>query len=280
MFALDPATKAKIAANLSRVLILESNMRLGRMIGDLLRQLGAQTIIVETSSARAMAAIRDLEPTLIMSAYSGTDLDGISFVKALRHSQFKAKMVPVIMTKAGITSSELLCARNAGVHEIMSLPFAWQDLIKRLKAVYFKPRNWIETKIYTGPDRRRFNSGDFRGQRKRRNEDVSRLYTPVDLAVIRINHHLDSFLTNPLQTIQAIRHEMLTIVSGVKSSQDPRLLGTVGAIVIELKCDNPPFERLRPLCLELMDRLDLAQDLKVAPQAQEDSGAARDELML
>lgn len=280
MFALDPDTKAKIAENLKRVLILEPNIRLGRMLGDMMRQLGAQTIMVETTSARAMACLRDLEPTLIMSAYSGPEIDGIGLVKTLRHSQLKAKAAPVIMTKAGITPSELLAARNVGVHEILVMPFAWQDLIKRLKAVFFKPRQWIETKVYTGPDRRRFNSADFRGQRKRRNEDESRIYTPVDLAVIRMNHHLDAILTSPSQAIQALKAEMLTVVSGVKSSQDPRLLGTVGALMIEFKGENPPFERLKPLVLELMDRLDVANDLKVAPQTHVADQSIRDELIL
>ena len=72
------------------------------------------------------------------------------------------------MVKGDITPSQLTEARNCGVHEVLRKPFAWQDLVSRLQNVLFKPRDWIEVASYVGPDRRRFDTADFQGQRNRR----------------------------------------------------------------------------------------------------------------
>ena len=172
MFALDPKLQARLRQHLSRVLILEDNVAYARMLADMLRVLGADNIVIEADDRDGLGAIKDLEPQLILTEYKTDHIDGIAFTKELRHSNLRSKGCPVIMVKANITPSNLLEARNSGVHEMLSKPFAWQDLFKRLQNVLFKPRVWIEVASYTGPDRRRFNTaqGDYAGPKKRRSE--------------------------------------------------------------------------------------------------------------
>ena len=44
------------------------------------------------------------------------------------------------------------------------------DLFRRVENVTCKSRPWIEAVMYVGPDRRRFNSGEFAGAKKRRSD--------------------------------------------------------------------------------------------------------------
>ena len=45
-----------------------------------------------------------------------------------------------------------------------------KDLLRRLEAVTLRQRDWVEAVDYIGPDRRRFNSGDYTGALKRRSD--------------------------------------------------------------------------------------------------------------
>src|SRR5205814_7862660 len=43
-------------------------------------------------------------------------------------------------------------------------------ILRRLEAVALRQRDWVEAVNYVGPDRRRFNSGDYQGSLKRRSD--------------------------------------------------------------------------------------------------------------
>ena len=135
MFDIDPRLQTRLRQTMKRVLIIEENPAYARMLADMLRILGSDTIIVESDDRKAMSLVDDLEPQLILCEYKTAKIDGIGFTKDLRRSGGKCKQVPVIMFKADLTPGQLTDARNAGVHEMMSKPFAWQDLLKRLQNV-------------------------------------------------------------------------------------------------------------------------------------------------
>jgi hypothetical protein len=72
------------------------------------------------------------------------------------------------MVTAEATPSSIGGARNSGVHEFLRKPYTAGDLFRRVENVVLKPRDWIEAQMYVGPDRRRFNSEDYGGSKKRR----------------------------------------------------------------------------------------------------------------
>ena len=144
MFDLDPRLQARLRQSLKRVLILEENPAYARMLSDMVRVLGADQILVLGDDRVALDKIEDLEPHLILSEYATAHIDGIAFTRSLRHLGHRVRATPLIMMKADITPQQLTEARNCGVHEMLSKPFAWQDLVKRLQNVLFKPRDWIE----------------------------------------------------------------------------------------------------------------------------------------
>ena len=115
-------------------------------------------------------AIPDLSDAqvIVFTEFAGPELDGIEFARSLRRSGFAARRCPLIMVTAEATPTSIIGARNAGVHEFLRKPYTAGDLFRRIENVITKPRDWIEAQMYIGPDRRRFNSGEFAGARKRR----------------------------------------------------------------------------------------------------------------
>lgn len=264
MFDIDPRLQTRLRQQMKRVLILEENPAYARMLADMLRILGSDTIVVENDDRRAMSLTLDLEPQLILCEYKTAKIDGIAFTKELRHSDAKCKQVPVIMVKADLTPAQLIDARNAGVHEMMCKPFAWQDLLKRLQNVLFKPRDWIEVATYTGPDRRRFNTGEYAGARKRRGEVTVALKSQVDAAVTGLYLGLGDFDVDINVALQNVMTQMAVLVPACKTVKDPRFVNAVTGIVTELRNKTLDKVSLTPHVAALaqslnLDKLDVAR---------------------
>jgi DNA-binding response OmpR family regulator len=101
-----------------------------------------------------------VEPTIVFVEQSNGQ-DGGDFVMRLRRSRAAASKSVAIMLTAEPTVRAIIAARECGAHEVLRKPFARGDLIRRLEAIALEPRGWIEVATYVGPDRRRFNSGDY-----------------------------------------------------------------------------------------------------------------------
>ena len=254
MFDLDPRLQAKLRQSLRRVLILEENPAYARMLADMLRVLGADVITVEHDDRAAMDKMDMLEPQLIVSEYATSHINGIEFTRNLRHSGGRFKAVPLIMIKADITPQQLTEARNCGVHEMLSKPFAWQDLVKRLQNVLFKPRDWIEVASYTGPDRRRFNTGtsDYKGPKKRRNEGAAEQKIALEEAVRLLKASLDGFESDAQVTMQTVMQQMAVIVPACKAVRDPRFITAVQSIVSDIRNKAISKDSLEPQVRVLM----------------------------
>jgi len=170
MSQLDRQDQRKITSQLQRVLIVEPFSAPARLLSDLLKQMGANMIHVAAQQSVAMAACAAIDPQIVFTEYAGTGLDGLSFVRALRRSTMACRKVPVIVVTTEATAASITASRDAGVHEFLRKPFTIGDLSRRLEAVTLKNRPWVEAVDYIGPDRRRFNSAEYQGARKRKSD--------------------------------------------------------------------------------------------------------------
>ena len=167
----DGRSTKRFAGRLDRVLVVDPQPSGTRLVHELLKDLGARAIVTETNPTRALAIARKEEPQIVICEYTGPDFNGPEFVRAFRRSDMACRQVPVIMVTAEATAASITAARDAGVHEFLKKPFTIKDLTRRLEAVTLKTRDWVEAVRYIGPDRRRFNSGDYKGPRKRRSDN-------------------------------------------------------------------------------------------------------------
>ena len=157
----------EVASLARRVLVVDSNPPGARMVAEFLKTLGVGSISLETSGSGAMAVCEQIEPQVIFTELNGPRLNGLDLVRKLRRSDLTCRKAPVVMITAEATAAAIIAARDAGVHEFLRRPFTLGQLTKRLEAVMLHPREWVEAINYIGPDRRRFNSGDYKGPRKR-----------------------------------------------------------------------------------------------------------------
>ena len=243
MFAIDPRVLAKLAPVVKRVLIVDPNPHAARLLNDIMKGLGARDIVIELNEKRALARAAELEPGIVFTERSGEGLDGESLARALRRSHLNCRRAPIIMVTADATARTIMGARDSGVHEFLRKPFTSADLFKRVENVALKPRDWVEAVGYVGPDRRRFNSGEFSGPGKRKADrpatGAAGQTAAKDQAMRILAAALDQFDSDPMQAVRAIREQAATLKTLAMKVSDSRLAVAVGALEVSM-ASGPP----------------------------------------
>ncbi len=165
---------------------------------------------------------------MIFTERAGPKLDGESLTRKLRRSNLAARRAPVIMVTADATASSIKGARDSGVHEFLRKPFTSADLFKRVENVALKPRDWIEAVGYVGPDRRRFNSGEYAGPQKRKADKPASAAAAAlavkDQALRILAAALSQFDNDPMQAVRAARQQAETLKALAIKASDARLV--------------------------------------------------------
>lgn len=243
MFDTDRRMLAKLEPVVKRVLIVDPNPHAARLLSDIMKGLGSRDIAIEPTETRALAAAAELEPGIIFTERNGEELDGEALSRAVRRSHMDCRCAPIIMVTADATARTILGARDSGVHEFLRKPFTSGDLVRRVENVALKPRDWVEAIVYVGPDRRRFNSGEFSGPSKRK---VDRPPTAaaahlavMDQAMRILASALDQFDNDPMQAVRAIREQAATLKTAALNVSDSRMMVAVGALEVSMAAGPP-----------------------------------------
>ena len=171
MFSADAKVVQRMSPLLQRVMVVDPQPASARLVGELMRDIARSQIWVAESNDKAIRLAGSYDTHIIFVELKSGEVDGISFTRELRRSHLTARYTPVIMVTGQATAAGIQSARDAGVHEFLRKPFTMKDLLRRLEAVTLRQRDWVEAVNYVGPDRRRFNSGDYSGSLKRRSDN-------------------------------------------------------------------------------------------------------------
>lgn len=214
----------RMAPLMQRVLIVDPAPASARLLADLMRNIANVQLWHAPTTRKGLEAARQVNPQLIFVELSGTDVDGVQFSRQLRRSHAACRMAPIIMVTATATAAAILAARDAGVHEFLRKPYTTKDLLRRLEAVTLHPRDWIEAVEYVGPDRRRFNSGDYSGPMKRRS-DVGA--TPeaerITQALRIVRSAIPAIATDPSQAMRALLAQMVELQRAAAATKNAPL---------------------------------------------------------
>jgi two-component system, response regulator PdtaR len=239
-------TMNTMADLLKSVVIIDPSRPSAKILADMLKAFGAKAINILSSDYEIRANLGDCSPSLIISEYGKDDYDGIDFVRRLRRSDLSFNQVSVIMVAGIVTKSVLNQARNAGINELMLKQYSWTNLERRLEAIAFQPRAWIEVATYIGPDRRRFNSADFEGDLKRR-VDVDDKHPGVRLAVYKLHAAVDKLDSGDPQVLATILAQLEILLPVMKYSQNLEVKASISLMIQHMKHCKPTKEALKPL---------------------------------
>ena len=254
----DAKSHQRICALMQRVLIVDPKPAAAKLLSELLRDISACQIWATQDLATSMGAAERIDPHLVFVDQSAA-FDGAAFTRQLRRSNFACRKAPVIMISAEATAATILAARDAGVHEFLRKPFTIRDLMRRLEAVAVRPRDWVEGMNYVGPDRRRFNSGDYAGALKRR---VDHAVTPDEARLLQALRILKTAIAavddDPRQALRAMAAQVEDLSNVARNSNDVRLRDDAQMLGQKVFGMDPRIARraeLEPLVAPLLARL-------------------------
>jgi two-component system, chemotaxis family, chemotaxis protein CheY len=153
-----------------RFLIVDDNPFTRRMVRGLLNGFGGHHIVEAEDSASGFAAIGQSKPDIVLIDWEMPNLGGLELTRRIRNQSPEANpFLPIIMITGHAEKKRVLAARDAGVSEFIVKPITAKALHSRVLSAVAKPRPFIRTAQYSGPDRRRHPSKPHAGPERRKN---------------------------------------------------------------------------------------------------------------
>jgi len=146
----------KIDFSKIRFLVVETNPLSAELLVDILAMIGGISIRKATEVDTAIRMMRDAEVDVLITEWNLGKKSGLELLDFVRNSvQSPNRFLPVIMCTANSEQEDVMEARDKGVSEFLAKPFSVDGLYKRLVSVIARPRPFINSDDYFGPDRRR-----------------------------------------------------------------------------------------------------------------------------
>jgi two-component system, chemotaxis family, chemotaxis protein CheY len=154
-----------------KALVVEDNPHMRTLLRSLLNALGIQNVFEAADGAEAFELLRDKQPDLILSDLSMRPMDGLAFAREVRASHESPNpYIPIIMVTGHTERHRIEAARDAGVTEVLAKPITAGNLFQRIAEIVDRPRAFVKTPDFFGPDRRRRATEDYAGPFRRRED--------------------------------------------------------------------------------------------------------------
>lgn len=139
-----------------RVLVAEDNVFMRRVIVNILRQFNVRHIDAVADGLAAWQELSARVPDLLIADWVMEPLDGLELVNLVRTSPDSPNpYLPIIMLTAHTEAARIITARDAGMSTYLAKPISPQQLYDRLEALIERPKPFVRTNGFFGPDRRR-----------------------------------------------------------------------------------------------------------------------------
>lgn len=156
-----------------KALVVEDNAHMRTLLRALLAALGLNEVHEAADGGQALALLERVEPDFVLTDLSMKPVDGIAFTLDVRNSPRSPNpFVPIIMVTGHTERARVLAARDAGVTELLAKPITARNLFLRIATIVERPRPFVRSPLYFGPDRRRHNDAFYNGPWRREEDRV------------------------------------------------------------------------------------------------------------
>jgi len=139
-----------------KVLIVEDNQHMRVLLRSLLNSIGIREIHEAGNGVAALDVLKELKCDLVLSDLAMKPMDGLEFTREIRLSKRSINpFMPIIMITGHTEKHRVEAARDAGVTEFLAKPITPHSLYSRLAESVERPRAFVRSESYFGPDRRR-----------------------------------------------------------------------------------------------------------------------------
>jgi len=151
------------------VLVVDDNRFMRTVINNTLQGLGVRSLQQADGVDQALEVLSVSPIDLVISDWDMGEKSGIELIRRIRANKV-TRLTPIIMLTANTTRTNIITARDAGATEFLSKPVSAQSLYSRIAEVIERPRQYVKTKKYFGPDRRRRKNPNYKGPMRRKDD--------------------------------------------------------------------------------------------------------------
>ncbi len=139
-----------------KVLLADDNPHLRAIVGAVLAGIGIHKVYQCSDGAQALDFLKRWQADIAIVDFQMDPVDGVEFTHLVRNSTDSVNPnLPIIMLTGHADRARVCEARDAGVTEFIVKPVTARALFDRINAVIYRPRPFIRSESYYGPDRRR-----------------------------------------------------------------------------------------------------------------------------
>ena len=140
------------------VLIVEDNQPMLDLAKSLMSAFGVKNVLGAKDGEEGFKRFCEYNPDIVLSDWMMKPMDGISLARRIRNDFLSPnKFVPFILM-TGFSEKRRV------------MPFTARDLYKRLYQVIERPRQFVRSDDFFGPDRRRKSPVNYDGPLRREND--------------------------------------------------------------------------------------------------------------
>jgi two-component system chemotaxis response regulator CheY len=138
------------------VIIVDDNATMRALVKQILVAFGIKNILECADGSDALQELRHFPADIMICDWMMEPVDGLDLTRLVRTaSDSPNPYLPVIMLTGHTERHRVEEARDAGVTEFLAKPISAQSVYSRLLTVINRPRPFLKTDRYAGPDRRR-----------------------------------------------------------------------------------------------------------------------------
>jgi two-component system, chemotaxis family, chemotaxis protein CheY len=153
-------------------LIVDDNSHMTRILRTLLVAYGLRDVHEASDGRAGIKVLNAVKPDFVLCDYDMKPMNGIGFVKLVRRSCAPPlAWIPIIMITAHTELRRIQTARDAGITEALLKPVTPRNLYDRIVQIIERPRRFVKTPEFAGPDRRRRKGILYTGPKRRFEDD-------------------------------------------------------------------------------------------------------------
>jgi len=153
-------------------LVVDDNRHMRVLVKTILHSLGVKISREAEDGADAIKELSTFPADFAIVDWMMDPLDGIDFARLVRNaSDSPNPYLPIIMLTGHTETQRIMDARDAGVTEFLAKPISAKALFQRIVEIIERPRPFVRTGNYFGPNRRRNKDpSKYRGPERRKSE--------------------------------------------------------------------------------------------------------------
>ena len=153
-------------------LIVDDNSHMTRLLHALLVAYGLRDVHEASDGQSGIKVLNAVKPDFVLCDYDMKPMNGIGFVKLVRRNcPPPLAWIPIIMITAHTELRRIETARDAGITEALLKPVTARNLYDRIVQIIERPRRFVKTPEFAGPDRRRRTGTGYPGPKRRFEDD-------------------------------------------------------------------------------------------------------------